>query len=225
MTSERRADARGVLWDMDGTLVDSGEYHYEAWRETMSGLGRPLSREEFALTFGQRNDTILRRSIGPQITDDEIRDIGDAKEERYRALVRARGIAALPGVREWLTRLRDAGWRQAIASSGPRLNAQTIFDALGLAGIFDAVIAAEDVVHGKPDPEVFLTAAARLGVDPSRCVVVEDAPTGIEAGRRGGMRTLGVLTTHPHLDADRVAATLAELELDAFDRLLDVPAH
>ena len=210
---------------MDGTLVDSGEYHYEAWRETMSGLGRPLSREEFAVTFGQRNDAILRRSIGPQITDDEIRDIGDAKEERYRALVRARGIAALPGVREWLTRLRDAGWRQAIASSGPRLNALTIIDALGLAGIFDAVIAAEDVVHGKPDPEVFLTAAARLGVDPPRCVVVEDAPTGIEAGRRGGMRTLGVLTTHPHLDADRVVATLAELELDAFDRLLEVPAH
>ena len=87
MTSERRAGARGVLWDMDGTLVDSGEYHYEAWRETMSGLGRPLSREEFAVTFGQRNDAILRRSIGPQITDDEIRDIGDAKEERYRALV------------------------------------------------------------------------------------------------------------------------------------------
>jgi beta-phosphoglucomutase len=130
----------------------------------------------------------------------------------------------LPGVREWLTRARRrvaSGYRQL----GPRLNALTIIDALGLAGIFDAVIAAEDVVHGKPDPEVFLTAAARLGVDPPRCVVVEDAPTGIEAGRRGGMRTLGVLTTHPHLDADRVAATLAELELDAFDRLLEVPAH
>jgi beta-phosphoglucomutase len=213
---------RGVLWDMDGTLVDSGEYHYEAWRETMADLGRSLSREEFAVTFGQRNDAILRRSIGPQITDDQIRSIGDAKEERYRALVRARGIAALPGVREWLARLREDGWRQAIASSGPRLNALTIIDVLGLAGTFDAIIGAEDVVHGKPDPEVFLTAAARLGVDPARCVVVEDAPTGIDAGRRGGMRTLGVLTTHPHLDADRVAATLAELEPEAFDRLLEM---
>lgn len=188
----------------------------------MSGLGRSLSRAEFAVTFGQRNDAILRRSIGPQISDAEIRDIGDAKEERYRDLVRARGIAPLPGVREWLARLCESGWRQAIASSGPRLNAQTIIDALGLAGTFDAIIAAEDVVHGKPDPEVFLTAAARLGVDPGHCVVVEDAPTGIEAGRRGGMRTLGVLTTHPDLDADRVAATLADLEPDAFDRLLEM---
>lgn len=219
--ASNKSAPRAVLWDMDGTLVDSGAYHYEAWRETMAGLGRPLSRAEFAVTFGQRNDAILRRSIGPQISAKEIQDIGDAKEARYRALVRERGIAPLPGVREWLVRLRAAGWRQAIASSGPRLNAETIIEVLALTNTFDAIIAAEDVVHGKPDPEVFLTAAARLGVDPRRCVVVEDAPTGIEAGRRGGMRTLAVLTTHLHLEADRIAATLAELEPDAFARLLE----
>jgi beta-phosphoglucomutase len=212
--------ARAVLWDMDGTLVDSGEYHYTAWRETMAAFGRALSRDEFADTFGQRNDAILRRYIGPQVTAEQILDIGDAKEERYRALVRAHGIAPLPGVREWLIRLHDAGWRQAIASSGPRANAETIIGELGLDRTFDAIVAAEDVVHGKPDPEVFLAAAARLGVGPACCVVVEDAPMGIDAGRRGGMRTLGVLTTHPHLDADRVAHTLAELEPDAFERLL-----
>jgi beta-phosphoglucomutase len=211
---------RGVLWDMDGTLVDSGDYHYTAWQETMAGLGRALSRDEFAATFGQRNDAILRRYIGPQVTAAQIRDIGDAKEAHYRTLVRARGIAPLPGVHEWLGRLRDAGWRQAIASSGPRANAEAVIAQLGLERIFDAIVAAEDVQRGKPDPEVFLTAAAQLGVAPARCVVVEDAPTGIEAGRRGGMRTIGVLTTHPHLEADRVARTLAELEPDAFDRLL-----
>src|SRR5215470_1842738 len=161
---------RGVLWDMDGTLVDSADYHYEAWRETMAGLGRPLSRDEFAATFGQRNDTILRRSIGPQITAEEIQRIGDAKEERYRTLVRERGIAALPGVREWLERLHAAGWRQAIASSGPRLNAQAVVAALGLESLFDAIVSAEDVVHGKPDPDVFLAAADRLGVAAARCV-------------------------------------------------------
>ena len=214
------AAPRAVLWDMDGTLVDSGEYHYQAWRETMAGLGRELERDEFAATFGQRNEAILRRYIGPQVTAEEIQQIGDAKEERYRARVCASGIAALPGVRQWLARLGADGWRQAIASSGPRLNSETIIAALGLDGTFDTVIAAEDVIHGKPHPEVFLAAAARLGVAPSRCVVVEDAPMGIEAARRGGMRSLGVLNTHPHLDADRVARSLEELEPDAFERLL-----
>jgi beta-phosphoglucomutase len=211
---------RAVLWDMDGTLVDSGEYHWEAWRETMAARGRALSRAEFDATFGQRNDAILRRYIGPQVTAEEIERIGDAKEAHYRELVRRRGISALPGVRDWLLRLHAAGWRQAIASSGPRLNAQTILDALALAGSFEAIIAAEDVVHGKPDPEVFRAAAARLGVEPGRCVVVEDAPTGIEAGRRAGMRTLGVLNTHPDLAADRTVRSLAELEPDAFESLV-----
>lgn len=210
---------RAVLWDMDGTLVDSGEYHFDAWRETMAGMGRALSRDEFAATFGQRNDAILRRYIGPQVTAAEIQRIGDAKEERYRILVRARGIAPLPGVREWLARLRAAGWQQAIASSGPRLNTRTIVDALGLQQVFDTIVSAEDVVHGKPDPEVFLAAAARLGVAPTRCVVVEDAPMGIEAGRRAGMHTIGVLTTHTQLDAARIVRSLADLESTAFDRL------
>jgi beta-phosphoglucomutase len=213
--------SRAVLWDMDGTLVDSADYHYRAWQAAMAELGRGLSRAEFAATFGQRNDAILRRYIGPQVTPEEIQRVGDAKEAHYRSLVRAGGIVALPGVREWLARLQAAGWRQAIASSGPRLNAAAIMDALSLRAAFDAVITAEDAVHGKPDPEVFLVAAARLDVDPTCCVVVEDAPAGIEAGRRGGMRTLGVLTTHPRLDADRVVRSLTELEEDAFECLLD----
>lgn len=211
---------RAVLWDMDGTLVDSAEHHYQAWRATMAELGRPLARDEFAATFGQRNDAVLRRYIGPHVTADEIERTGTAKEERYRALIAAAGITPLPGVREWLTRLQAAGWRQAIASSGPRRNSEAILAALGVAAMFDLIVSAEDVRHGKPDPEVFLTAAERLAVAPARCVVVEDAPMGIEAGRRAGMATLGVLNTHPQLAADRVVASLTELDGDAFERLL-----
>src|SRR6476659_10896752 len=96
------AAPRAVLWDMDGTLVDSAEYHYQAWRETMAELGRTLARDEFAATFGQRNDAVLRRYIGPHVSADEIERTGTAKEERYRALIAAAGIAPLPCVREWL---------------------------------------------------------------------------------------------------------------------------
>ncbi len=214
------AAPRAVLWDMDGTLVDSAEQHYQAWRETMAELGRTLDRDEFAATFGQRNDAVLRQLIGPHVTADEIERTGTAKEARYRALIAVGGIAPLPGVRTWLGRLQAAGWRQAIASSGPRLNSEAILAALGVAATFDLIVSAEDVRHGKPDPDVFLTAAERLGVAPARCVVVEDAPMGIEAGRRAGMATLGVLNTHPQLDADRVVASLAELDDDAFEQLL-----
>jgi beta-phosphoglucomutase len=214
------AAPRGVLWDVDGTLVDSAEHHYQAWRATMDEYGRRFDRAEFSATFGQRNDAILRRTLGPQVTAHDVQRIGDAKEARYRELVRAGGIAPLPGVREWLERLHASACRQAIASSGPALNAQTVIAALDLVAAFDAVVSAEDVPHGKPEPDVFLAAAARLGVAPARCVVVEDAPAGVEAGWRGGMRTLGVLTTHSRLDADRTVRSLADLEPDAFDSLL-----
>lgn len=214
------AAPRAVLWDMDGTLVDSGDLHYQAWRETLAPRGRDLARPEFTATFGLRNDAILRRLLDPAIGAAEIVRLGDEKEARYRALVTAHGIAALPGALDWLRRLADAGWRQAIASSGPRANAAAILAALDLGAAFAAVVAAEDVTHGKPHPEVFLVAAARLGVAPDRCVVLEDAPPGLEAGRRAGMPTIGVRSTHAALDADVVVAALTDLAADAFDRLI-----
>ncbi|MBX3025162.1 HAD family phosphatase [bacterium] len=215
-----RIPPRAVLWDMDGTLVDSGDLHFLAWRETMREHGRSLTRAEFDATFGQRNDAILRRLLDPAIGDADIARIGDEKEARYRALVAAHGIQPLAGALDWVRRLAAVGWRQAIASSGPRANAETIIAALALDGAFAAVAAAEDVTHGKPHPEVFLVAAARLDVAPARCVVLEDAPPGIEAGRRAGMPTIGVLSTHAALAADVVVAALTDLAADAFDRLI-----
>jgi phosphoglycolate phosphatase-like HAD superfamily hydrolase len=116
----------------------------------MAELGRTLSRDEFAATFGLRNDAILPRYLGTAVSAADVQRIGDGKEAHYRDLVHARGVTALPGVREWLARLRAAGWRQAIASSGPRLNSETILASLGLEHALDAIIGAEDVVHGKP---------------------------------------------------------------------------
>jgi len=214
------ATARAVLWDMDGTLVDSGELHFATWRDVLAELGHRLTRAEFNGTFGQRNDVILHRLIDPAMSTAEIARIGDHKETIYRQRVHTDGVALLPGALDWVQRLRAAGWRQAIASSAPRANTTAVIEGLGLQGLFDAIAAAEDVSHGKPHPEVFLTAAAMLGVAPARCVVVEDAPPGLEAGRRAGMPTIGVLSTHGTLDADVVVASLADLAADAFDTLL-----
>jgi beta-phosphoglucomutase len=211
--------ARAVLWDLDGTLVDTEAYHWRAWREILLPEGIDLSRERFLASFGQRNDLILSLWLGPDADPERRQRIGEAKEARVRRLIEAEGLAPLPGAADWLDRLARDGFLQAIASSAPGRNVDTMLRASGLLGRFQAVVAAEDVTAGKPDPEVFLTAAARLGVPPSDCVVVEDAAPGIEAARRAGMRSIGVrgATTGA---ADLVVVSLLALPGNAFARLL-----
>src|ERR1051325_5039358 len=126
MSVDGNGSARAVLWDVDGTLIDSAEYHWLTWRETLAGEGYELTRAKFDASFGQRNDAILRGYFGEDLSDDEVARIGDAKEARYRELVVTRGIEPLPGARRWLEKLKAEGWRQALASSAPRLNLEAI---------------------------------------------------------------------------------------------------
>jgi beta-phosphoglucomutase len=215
-------ETRAVLWDMDGVLVDSAEYHYEAWRLAMQREGRQLTRDDFKRTFGQRNDTVLRDMLDPRISDAEIARIADFKEATYRSLVRERGIAPLSGVLHWLGALRDAGWKQAVASAAPRANVDCIVEAMGIAHYFDALTSAEDVTRGKPDPQVYLVAAARVGATPARSIVIEDAPAGVEGAKRAGMKRIGVRSSHGELDANIVVDALDHLPADAFDRLVEM---
>ena len=210
---------RAVIWDLDGTLVDSADYHWRSWRETLAGEGIVLTYDQFLASFGQRNDRILRGWLGEDADPERIRRIGDTKEELYRTLARQEGLEPLPGAVAWLQRLDEEGWRQAIASSAPRLNVDTMVGAIQCERFFAAVVAAEDVHRGKPDPEIFLTAARRLAVPPVRCVVVEDAEAGVRAAHAAGMRCIGVSRGGP-LAADIVAASLAELPRDAFSALI-----
>ncbi len=212
--------ARAVLWDMDGTLLDSGEYHWLAWRDTMEKEGHPITHEQFVATFGQRNETIIRTYLGEDVSMDDIERIADVKEVSYRDLVRSRGVQLLPGVHYWLDRLRQDAWQQAVASSAPRLNIETILETLNIGHYFQAVVCSEDVERGKPDPQVFQTAAARVGVAPQHCIVVEDAPAGVEAARRAGMHSIGVCSSHATLQADMVVHSLDELPADAFEQFL-----
>jgi len=205
---------------MDGTLVDSAEYHWQAWRDTMSRQGFPITHEQFLATFGQRNDSILRQWLGEKATPELIERIGNAKEGLYRQLVREHGIARLPGAMEWVNLLHQQGWRQAIASAAPRANIETILDVLHASECFEAIVSADDVHRGKPDPEVFLIAATKLGVAPKHCIVVEDAAHGVEAARAAGMKSIGVSQNGNPLLADIVVRSLALLEANTFDTLL-----
>lgn len=211
-----------LIWDLDGVLVDSEHYHYRAWRETMRLLHYDeMSLVDFRRTFGMRNVDLLRGVLGLPLSEAQANDLADMKEARYRELVRSEGMQLLPGVQTWLAAAHLAGWLQAVASSAPRANVETVVDAVKIRHFFGALICAEDVRHGKPDPEVYLTAARKLGVTPTRCIVIEDAPSGTQGARAGGMASIGVLTTHTELVADLVLPDLADVPFEAVCALLD----
>ena len=220
MTGTRAiTQVRAVLWDLDGTLVDSAEFHWLSWRDTMAAEGVSLTYQQFLESFGQKNDRILPGWLGPGADADRIRRVGDAKETEYRRLASVHGLTPLPGASSWVRRLHAQGWQQAIASSAPRDNVGVMLRALALDGMFEAIVSAEDVTRGKPDPQVFVAAAGRLGVPADRCIVVEDAAAGVQAARGAGMRCIGV-NRAVVLDADVAVSSLLELPADAFDRLV-----
>jgi beta-phosphoglucomutase len=209
-----------VIWDVDGTLVDSTEYHWQACREALAERDFVLTRERFESIIGQKMDTALRSLLGADLSLAVIEHIEAVKESRFREMMQAGGIRPMPGVFRWLDELRQAGWRQAVASSAPRLNLDVMLGSLDLGDFFEAVVCAEDVRNGKPDPEPFLTAAARLDIAAERCIVVEDAAPGLAGALRAGMRTIGVGPQHMLLRADVTVPTLDQLSPDAFVALL-----
>jgi len=178
---------KGVLWDMDGVLVDTGEFHFQAWSQILSEYDIPFTKDLFQNTFGMNNAGILSSLLGHAPDPDFLAEISDRKERRFRQAVRGRA-QPLPGVRFWLGRLQAAGWPQAIASSAPQSNIDALVDELGLRSYFAALVSGADL-PGKPEPTLFLKAASLIDVLPGRCVVVEDAVAGVEAARRSKAMT------------------------------------
>lgn len=212
----------GVLWDMDGVLVDSGEFHFQAWSEILPDYGIALSRESFRAVFGMNNARTLEALLGRPPAPKLLAEISDRKERRFRQAIQGRA-QALPGVLDWLERLKSAGWRQAVASSAPPENVDALVDELDLRAIFDALVSARGL-PSKPEPALFFHAARLIDVPPARCVVVEDAVSGVEAAKRAGMRCIAVTTTNPASAlgaADVVVERLDALPVDAFQRLLN----
>ena len=215
-------EVRGVLWDLDGVLVDTGEAHFDSWRQVLSERDVPFSREDFARTFGMNNAGLLALLLGGKLTAEEVQVISNRKEVLFRQMVKG-NAHLLPGVITWLARLKSEGVRQAIASSAPQENIDVLVDELALRDYFEAIVSGA-ALSGKPDPAVFLEAARRIGAPPAACVVVEDAIAGVQAARNAGMRCIAVTTTHPReqlFEADRVVDSLAQLTVEDFINMLD----
>lgn len=205
----------GVLFDWDGVIIDSSRQHEESWERLAHEEGKVLPAGHFKAGFGKKNEWIIPNLLGWASAPAEVHRLSLRKEALYRDIVVERGLSALPGVREFLERLREGGVLNCIGSSTHRENITTILGVLGFDGLFGGMVTAEDVTHGKPHPDVFLKAAAKTGCDPRHCIVFEDALAGIEAAHAGGMKVVGVATTHPaealEGKVDRVVHRLDEL--------------
>ncbi|MBS0264854.1 MAG: HAD family phosphatase [Planctomycetes bacterium] len=216
---------RAVIFDMDGVLVDSYQAHWQSWHFMADELGRGLTEEQFLTTFGRTSREIIAEHWGADaLTPAQIADFDQRKEALYRELV-DKDFPAMDGARELLQALSQAGFRLAVGSSGPPANVALTVERLGAQAYFHALVNGKDVKRGKPDPEVFLTAAARLGVEPAYCAVVEDAPVGIAAANAAGMTSIALLSTGHTLEsvaaAKHVVKSLRELTPERIANWID----
>lgn len=208
--------ALGVIFDMDGVIVDNADYHFQAWQEASRRHGIQLSEAEYQRSYnGRPMKEILRLMFGPQMSEAEGQEFEDEKEALYRELYRPH-IQPVPGLVDFLHSLRAAYIPCAVATSAPSRNVDFTLENTHTRRFFEGVVDASMVKRGKPHPEVFLKAADLLNILPHKCVVFEDALMGIAAAKAAGMKVVGVATTHPASElsqADYVIGDFTELNL------------
>ncbi|UCG47592.1 MAG: HAD family phosphatase [Phycisphaerales bacterium] len=212
----------GVIFDLDGVLVDSGWAHKQAWRDLGEREGFSMSEEVFCRTFGLQNCEIIPMLLERDVSGEEMARMSDWKEQRYRELIGERLVPA-EGAAALVKDLKGEGFALAVGSSAPRENLELILGRLQVEAYFDALVTCEDVGRSKPAPDTFLKAAEKLGLSPGRCAVVEDAVAGVQAGKAAGMSVVAVTSTKSRAElakADIVVDSLVELGAGDFVRLL-----
>ncbi len=205
---------RAFIWDMDGVLVDSAAPHYESWRRVFASQGCDYGEDQFRSNFGMRDDQIIELVMG-NLPDKLVESIAEEKEHIYRDIVRS-GARIFPGVLPLLRAMRKGQFHIALGTSAPMANVKAVLPQLGLSDYFPVAVCGEDVRKGKPDPEIYLLAAERLGADAAQCIVFEDSPHGVEAAKRAGMKCVAITNTHPAHSlrgADRVISSCEEIDL------------
>jgi beta-phosphoglucomutase len=199
-----------VIFDMDGVLADTGSIHYESWVKMATEIGIEFTREIFEETFGQQSPTITRKLVGPEVDENLVEKWASLKEQYYREMVREK-LVPLPGVIRIIKKLKSEGFRLAVGSSGPPENVELLLSQMKIKSLFDVIITAVDVKKGKPEPEVFLNVAKKLNINPHNCIVIEDAPVGLEAAKSAGMISIALTTTHNKTELIGAHLTIKDL--------------
>lgn len=207
---------KGFLFDLDGVIVETAIFHYEAWRKMANDLGFDIS-EEFNETLKgvSRMDSLnlILEHGNVVLTEEEKLELATKKNEHYLTLVsKMTADDILPGVREFFAQIKQTDIKIALGSVSK--NARMILEGVGLINDFDAIIDGTKISKGKPDPEVFLKGAAELGLSPEECLVFEDAVAGVEAGKNAGMTVVGIGQAEVLTKADIVLAGFEDIELE-----------
>ena len=202
------------IFDMDGVLIDSGAHHRSAWRALLDELGVEPSEPAFwRVTIGRPAEEAMPLLLGRPLDPAEALRLALRKRDLY-ARFAAEGLRSVPGVSGFLDDLVRLGVPRAVGTSATRGDAVSLLEALGLRRYFDVIVTADDVRFGKPDPEVYLESARRLGARPEACLVFEDSVVGVRAARRAGMRAIGVTTAHT---TDELVQAGAETAIPDFE--------
>jgi len=219
---EKSQNSKAVIFDLDGVLINTGEFHRLSWHDLAREEGFEMTDEFFYRTFGMQNYQIISQLVDKELPRAEIDAMGQRKEEYYRQRI-AGQLTLMEGVEELLADLKSKGFRMAIGSSTPRVNLEFMLDNIKVHGYFEAYVTGEEVSNGKPAPDTFLKAAEKLALPAGRCVVVEDAVQGVQAGKAAGMAVVAITTTRPRKDleqADKIVDSMTELSAGDFRELL-----
>lgn len=200
----------GILWDLDGTLVDTKDLHFQSWHDAMLTVGINLDYQLFQQNFGRNNTEIIPIYLGYTPEKSLQVQLSDIKEELFLDLVQGKSLL-FGGVRYWLDYFKEQKYHQAIASSAPMKNIDALIDPSHIRSYFEIIVSGAQL-PSKPAPDVFLFTARELNIIPSQCIVIEDAPAGLQAGKSAGMKTIGVAGSHQinSLEADLVISAYSE---------------
>lgn len=194
------ADFDAVIFDMDGTMINNMNYHKKAWMEFAKRQGKNFSEAEFKENFsGKKNDKIFEMIFNKELTHEEIAEYTEEKEGIYRVLYEP-DILEVPGLTNIINILHANHKKLAIATTAPKKNRDFGLSALQLSDSFEVILGDEHVTKGKPDPEIYSKTAKQLDVDERRCIVFEDSPPGVAAGKNAHMTVIGIVTTHTKED-------------------------
>lgn len=187
---------KGVIFDMDGVIVNNMPYHLQAWKEFCQKHNYHFDKETFIARYpGKENFDIIRDICGKNITREEADILGEEKEAIYREIY-SKEIKPANGLIDVLTNFKELGIKLAVATSAPPSNLHFTLSKTNLTHFFDATVDASMINHGKPSPEIFLKAAHLINVPPSNCLVFEDAFAGIEAATKANMKVVALATTN-----------------------------
>ena len=201
---------KAVIWDLDGVIVDSESHHFQSWHTTLEQYSLTVTDTQLRLMSGMTSPEIVKILFGANVKEEFVTQLCEEKELLFRAAIKV-SAAYLPGVESWLEAFKQAGIRQALASSGSQENIDAILDLLGTRHFLDEVVSGKNL-PSKPDPAVFLLAALQLGVQPEACLVIEDAIAGVAGAKAAGMKCLAVTTTNPPPELAAADLILENLE-------------